>query len=320
MKLFLPASAACAAVVAAAVLAGCTQKPAANVLARVGDKDITVADFKAEIERRQAAHQPLPDRQTLLDQMIDREAFLQQASASGLDSNPDVRRASEDILINKYKETQLEPKLTAAKVAPEEVRAAYDKDLQHYTVPAKVKLAIVLIAVESRANSNQVAEAESRANDAYKMAAVLPANTRGFGNVAADFSDDQVTRYRGGDAGWFAADSVEDRWPSDVLAAGFALKNIGDQSDVLRSRDGFYLVKKLDARPSTAVPFEQVRGVIERRLLIARQQETEAVFRAQSRQASNVSTNLALLATTTYPNLNPGKLAAAQFPGLPKTP
>src|SRR6516165_237132 len=60
MKLFLPASAACAAVVAAAVLAGCTQKPAANVLARVGDKDITVADFKAEIERRQAAHQPLP--------------------------------------------------------------------------------------------------------------------------------------------------------------------------------------------------------------------------------------------------------------------
>ena len=76
---------ACAVLALAAVLGGCTRKPAADVLACVGGKDITVADFQAEYERRQAMHQPLPDRQTLLEQMINRETLLQQARAAGLD-------------------------------------------------------------------------------------------------------------------------------------------------------------------------------------------------------------------------------------------
>ena len=162
MRLFLPINTACAAIAAVAMLSGCSQKPTSNVLARVGNQEITVADFKAEYERRQANRQPLPDRQTLLDQMIDRETCLQQAKVCGLETNTDIRRACDDLLIAKYKEAQLETKLAALKVTPEEARAAYDKDLTRFTQPAKVKLAIVLIALQPRANSNQLATAQAR--------------------------------------------------------------------------------------------------------------------------------------------------------------
>src|SRR5579871_2830765 len=124
MKFVLTIWVACAALAAAAVLGGCSRRPAADVLARVGDRVITTADFKAEYERRQAAGLPLPDRQTLLDQMIDRETSLQQAKAAGLDNADEVRRACEDVLIAKYRDTQLNPKVAAVRVSAEEIKAA----------------------------------------------------------------------------------------------------------------------------------------------------------------------------------------------------
>ena len=289
------------------------------MLAHVGSRDITVADFKAEYERRQQNRQALPERQVLLDQMIARETLLQQARMAGLDQAADVRRACDDILINKLKATELQPKVAAIKAAPEEVQAAYDKDVAHFTQPAKAKLAIIFIAVDAR-DTNKMAAAAARADQAQQLATALPAGTRGFGQVAADFSDDQATRYRGGDAGWFAADSIADRWPAEVVAAGFALNNSGDTSGVLRARNGFYLVKKLDARAMAVTPLEQVKSTIERRLLLAKQQEAGRQFESQARQAVNVSTDASLLAVTAYPNPTLGKTAQVERPALPTTP
>jgi parvulin-like peptidyl-prolyl isomerase len=207
-------------------------------------------------------------------------------------------------LLAKYKEAQLDPKVAAVKVSADEIKAAYEKDLARYTQPAKVKLAILFIEAGLHADTNRVAAAEARAKEVVAGAATLPPDARGFGKLAADFSDDQVTRYRGGDAGWFAADSIIGRWPAEVLAAGFALKNNGDLSGVLHASDGFYVVKKLDSRPSTVTPLEQVRPVIERRLLFAGQQSAELQFKLQARQAAKVSTNAGLLAAVFYPTQN----------------
>lgn len=308
-----------ALLMAAAVLCGCSKKPA-DVLARVGDKEITVANFKAEFERRQALRMALPDRQTLLDQMVERETLLQQARAAGLENDAEVRRACEDVLLARYQETQIAPKVTAAKVTPEEIKAAYDHDSARYTRPAKVKLAFVFIAVNAKADSNQIAAAESRAGEILAQARLLPAETRGFGRIAADYSDDQVTRYRGGDAGWFDADGLEGLWPKEIVAAGFVLTNAGDISGVLRGKEGFYLVKKLDSRPASVTPLEQVRPLIERQLLVAKQQEIERQLKLQARAAAKVFTDPALLATVAYPNPIPDKMTAAHIPVFTGTP
>lgn len=315
----LPRYLACALLAAALALSGCSKKPS-DVLARVGDEEITVADFKAEIEWRQANHQPLPDRQTLLDQMVDRESMLQQARAAGVQNAPAVRRACEDILLARFQETRLAPKIAQAKVTPAEVKAAYEQDLARFTQPAKAKLAFVVVAVGAKADTNQVAAAEARAQEALVKAGALPAEARGFGMVAADYSDDQVTRYRGGDAGWFAADGLEVVWPKEIVAAGFALKNPGDLSGVLRGREGFYLVKKLDSRPATVTPLEQVHASIERRLLMAKQQDLERQLKSQARDAATISTDTNLLKTLGYPDPNTARNTAPRIPVAPTAP
>ena len=310
-----------ALVAALFISAGCSKKtPPGDVLAHVGGRDITVADFKAEYERRVANRQSLPDRQTLLEQMIARETLVQSAKSNGLADAPDVRRACEDILIAKLKEKQLEPQLAGIKVSPEEVRAVYEKEIARHTQPAKAQLAFVLIAVGAKADTNQVAAAEARATEAFRLASALPASSHGFGPVAADYSDDQVTRYRGGDAGWFTADELlTDRWPKAVIAAGLNLKTAGEMTGVLRGSNGFYLVKKLDARPEAVAPLAQVQPAIEHRLLLAKQAEAGQKFEQQAREAAKVRTDAALLATVAYPTPNPVKETAPTPPTLSST-
>ena len=321
MKHFKSTTGVCVALVATALVfaAGCSKKtPPSDVLAHVGDRDITVADFKAEYERRAANRQTLPDRAVLLEQMVTRETLLQSAKSAGLDKNAEVRRACEDVLISKLKATQLEPQLDAVKISSEEIEAAYKKEITRYTQPAKVQLAFVFIAVDAKTDTNQVAAAAARAAEARQLAAALPATSHGFAQVAADFSDDQVTRYRGGDAGWFAVDALADRWPKAVVNAGFNLKNSGDISDVLRAANGFYLVKKIDARAAVVTPLEQVSAAISHRLLIAKKLAAEEKFSASARAAAKVSTDTALLATVSYPAPNP-TAAAATPPALPNS-
>jgi parvulin-like peptidyl-prolyl isomerase len=320
MKWFQPSRIVCAAFALAVALAGCGKKPAADVLARVGDTAITVADFKAEYQRRLDLHQPLPDRQTLLEQMVERETWLQQARAAGLANDAEVRRAAEDALIRRFQETRVAPQIAAVKVAPEEIQAVYDRDAAHYAQPEKVKLAILHFAADAKADSNQVAVAETRARAALAQAALLPVDVRDFGSLAADASDDQLTRYRGGDAGWFADDGLATRWPKEILAAGFALKTSGALSPVLRGPDGFYLVKKMDARPASVTPLAQVRAAIERRLLAEKRQAVERQLNLAARAAVQVSTDAGRLAAVDYPNLNPGPSAPVALPALSVNP
>lgn len=308
------------AVLAALMLCatGCGKKSATDVLARVGDQAITVADFQAELQYRTANRQPIPERQALLEEMITRLVLVQRAKAAGLENAPDMQHTFANMLVAKLKETELEPRLAAVKISPEEIRAAYDQEAARYTQPAKAKLAMVYLAADTKLPTNLLAGITARASEAHQQALALPATEKGFGHVAADFSEDQATRYRGGDAGWFTCDFLAERWPKEVLAAGLALANVGDISEIIRAADGLYFVKKVDARPSVVAPLAQVQGGIERRLLAAKREQMEKDF-AQSLRAGKVQTDLSLLSQVAYPTQSPMSVAALP-PALPVSP
>jgi len=305
-----------------AVLApGCGKKSGPDVLARVGGQVITVDDFKAELQRRTANRQMLPDRQTLLDEMIARATLLQRARATGLDNAPDVRRTVEDVLIARLKQAELEPKLDAVKVSPAEIQAAYEKDAARFTQPAKAHLAIIYLAADSKTDTNRLAETLTRANEARQLALALPATEKGFGRVAAEFSEDQISRYRGGDAGWFTANILSgDRWPKEVIIAGLALSSNGDLSGILPTADGFYLVKKMDARSSVVTPLAAAQAGIQRQLLTDRRAQAEADFKASLRAAAQVQTDSALLGKLEYPTSAIAQAASPAPPALPSSP
>ena len=103
---------------------------------------------------------------------------------------------------------------------------------------AEYSLAHILILVPEQATPDQIETRKKRAEEAEKQ---LKSGTA-FGQVAAVFSDSNDA-VQGGALGWRQAD----RLPALYATAANTMK-VGDTSAVLRSANGFHIVRMLDKR------------------------------------------------------------------------
>ena len=103
---------------------------------------------------------------------------------------------------------------------------------------AEYSLAHILILVPEQATPDQIETRKKRAEEAEKQ---LKSGTA-FGQVAAVFSDSNDA-VQGGALGWRQAD----RLPALYATAASTMK-VGDTSPVLRSANGFHIVRMVDKR------------------------------------------------------------------------
>jgi parvulin-like peptidyl-prolyl isomerase len=78
-----------------------------------------------------------------------------------------------------------------------------------------------------------------------------------FATVAAELSEDEETREKGGDLGWFPKDTV--RVPTTVAEAAFALQPGQVVTDVVRSYLGYHVVKVLERDPNRPLAAEDLQ-------------------------------------------------------------
>ena len=86
-----------------------------------------------------------------------------------------------------------------------------------------VHAALIRIAASPHAVGKDKAELLKRAETARTEALALEPGVPGFGGVAVNYSEDQDSRYRGGDIGWLQAGTIDGRWDRKVSEAVFAL-------------------------------------------------------------------------------------------------
>lgn len=258
-----------------------------NLIARVGPREIRAARFKAEAARRGGARRQGLDRRALLEDMIDYETLLVKAFEAGLDKDPEVVRAYHNLLVGKLRQRELEPRIEAVSIADEAVAAYYQNHLDRFTRPARIRIALLFFETRPAMGEDKRESIRRRLSEARAAAESLPPDTRGFGALAVRYSEDQASRYKGGDIGWLAQGRAY-RWPTPVVTAGFSLREIGDVSDILETEDGFYLVKLLDRRPSVVKPLSAVEARIRHTLLLEKRRETEAAFMAEKRATTGI--------------------------------
>lgn len=265
-------------------------------LARVGNAVITEADFEYELQRRMATGRPLGDAQTVLGELIEREAMLQEAVRDPRLQEPDVRRERENQLLAQWFDRTLQEEKRNVTVTDDELRAAYHAHPEAHASPALMRLAILYREVPSSSEN----EALKTLSDALRSArqtylddpAAMTRNGRipGFGAIAAEASEDTASRYRGGDLGWLDSTRGDYRWPSVVMETGFALP-IGGVSDVVNTEEGLYVVMKQDERQARVTPFEEATLTLRRRLLLAKQEATEACFKSNVLSRTTIVVN-----------------------------
>jgi peptidyl-prolyl cis-trans isomerase C len=300
------------------VSAGCQKKPeppradaAVDVLARVGDREIRSAEFQKLLDARQAAS-PVPvSAQAALDEWIQKEILLQSARRAGLEQDAEVREVVAMAMIGVLKERQLEPALKAIAVSDDEARAEYDRLKEGFAVPEKARLAVLFLAAR-KSDATARASARERMQSAVAMTrAETEPRKHGFGALATNFSDDQETRYRGGELGWLERTRYPQRIEQVAIDAGFGLGAPGQVSDVVEGENGFYAVMLLERQPAGTRPFEDVAVVARARVLEKKRADVESTFLAKLRADLNVQVHAERLPAT--------KQFTPAVPALPPT-
>lgn len=272
------------------VLVGCKKsvpEPPADLVAKIGQREIRAAEVQEWMKRRYVGNEAT-QKQALLQEMFDSIAQLEKARELGLDRDPELRRSWENMLVAKLREQQLEPRLTNAIPSGAQIKEFYEANLADYSEPEIRQGAILYADTPARMDPERKAQSRKRLEEGRAKAlqpAPDAAPQRGFGKLAVDYSEDQITRYRGGDIGWLSAGRPDSRFDRAVGDALFALAKPGDISEIIETARGFYVVKFLDLRPKTSKPLAAVQEAIRHKLMIRSNEVVTADWKKQVRMS-----------------------------------
>lgn len=278
---------------------------AAAAVAVVGGREVTVGQYAEALQQRVGGQQPSGDavvaKKQLLTELIRQELLYAAALKEGYDQRPEIREAVRLLLSRVYREEKLAVLLDKINITDGELADAYRANAADYTTPARRRLALIEIRVPTKATAEKREELRQRAEQARNEALALPASTPAFATVAVNYSDDQASRYRGGEIGWLARDQQRSRWNGPVLEELFTLAEPGMISPVLATPDGFYLVKLLEISTSALRPFSDVKEQIRHQLLEKKRVQITNDFYAQLQKEVSVTINEQLLADIEMP-------------------
>ena len=259
-------------------ICGCDKKEAPSsvssvVLVTVGGRAVTQADFDDEAARR-----PGMAAEAVLSNLVERQAMLIRAEASEVARSPEFRRNTEDRLIGEWLATTFRKDRDAVTVTEEELQAAYNaRREQLFTRPPLARYAILY---RKGRNTDELSAALTEALarfEADRGGATNNDRLQGFGKIAADSSEDTLTRYRGGDIGW-VGEEASSRIPAAVLAMG-KLLDVGAVAGPVAAGDGVYVILKTAERDATQIDFKEAAPALRRRLVSEKQAALETRFK-----------------------------------------
>ena len=301
------------------LLAACNRRPTASpsgtlradVLAMVGGQTILVAEYQAELERRARGRRSLHSgaKEELLEELVKSEAVYLRAKQAGFDQRPEIARQIKALVIQRFIEEQLKDNADTPLVSDAAVADYYRSQAARFATPPKVRFAVIQFRYSPKAT-------EARKREVFETAAAVLAEASGssFGALAQRHSEDQATRYGGGDAGWVSREESS-RWPSPVIAAAFALDKAGDLSPVVTTSNACYLVKLIDRKTAGHKPLEEVAQAIRYELAVQNRHRTQDEFYKAAKADLKIEINHALLNSIPIPISQP----ISTPPALPRS-
>lgn len=217
---------------------------------RASHEEIQQSEHDAEFN---ALRFQFPDDKTWRNALA--RSTLSPASISRmLDNNLKTRR---------WIAKQIAPNLS---VTTDECRQFFDSHRDEFFLPERRNVSHLFLAAPPETPPD-VVEAKRAAIDA--LSARLAAG-EDFATLAAQNSEDEATKLRGGELGYFSAK----RMPPDFVEAAFKMQP-GEIGKPVRTRLGFHILKLIDVQAPRQQTFDEVRGEIA--TMIANQKRGGAV-------------------------------------------
>lgn len=292
---------------------GLTTEQAQLVLARIGDRTITLGDYAAALERmdplERIRYQTADRRQALLDEMINVELLAREAERRGLDQRPEtialVRELQRDELLRRLR-SQLP---SAADLSTAEVSEYYRAHHDEFSEPERRRAAHIALGDEAQAR-RVLAEARGATPERWRELVQRH-------DPSAMWSGGDKTTARPplevpGDLGMLEAKGSE-AVPAPLVHAAFQISEVGQVFPEPVAHGGKFhvvrLVSKVDARQRSLV---EVDDAIRARIIVERQAEARAALLARLRETTTVRVDDAALGQIPPPN--PSAAAGAPPP------
>lgn len=240
-----------------------------KVLARVGDRDITLGDYQAALERmdrfERLRYQTPERRRLLLDEMINVELLAREAERRGLQHEPETQ-AQIRMLQREEVLRRLRAELPALEELPSgEVRAYYEAHRTEYSDPERRRVAVIRVTSEVLAKTlleaAQSADPEQWGELVRKHSTPARAGERPSKNSARPPLELE------GDLGLVSAPGEpkgeNPRVPEPVRRAVFAISEPGRvHSEIVPDGRAFYVVRLIAKSPARERSFAEAEPAI----------------------------------------------------------
>ncbi|QUS38453.1 peptidylprolyl isomerase [Tardiphaga alba] len=250
-----PAAAAPAAPAASAVAAA---KSSGEVVARIGNSDVTADDMRAFIAalgpRDQAAVAQDP---ALLSQavriMLSNRLVMQELVAKKYDKQPQIEAQLEKVRENALVEIYLQSVSNPPANFPgeDDLQKVYDANRASFQVPRQYQLAQIYVPVPKDADKATVDAAKKKADDVQRK---LKAPGADFAAIARTESAAKESAERGGDLGLLPEDQIRPEIRTQI--AGLAK---GGVSDPITLDDGIHFIRLIDTKAAYTRTLPEVR-------------------------------------------------------------
>jgi peptidyl-prolyl cis-trans isomerase C len=302
--------------------AGLTAEQAALVVAKVGDRAITLGDYAATLERMdqfdRLRYQSPERRRELLEEIIDVELLAQDARQKKLDQQPETQQAIRQVLRDALLVEARRGLPAPADLPQEEIRAYFEMHRDDFREPERRRVAHIVVKDKETA--------------AKVLALAKKANPRDWGNLFQKYSLDAPKKgavappiEMAGDLGIVGvpgdARGDNPRVPAAVRAAVFEIGAVGEVlGRAVQDEGGFHLVRlvgKTDAHERSLADADRSIRVA---LLQARIAERERALEAELRRQFPVTIDEQALAAVDVPRAPASHAGAAKSPGQGPAP
>ena len=198
-------------------------------------------------------------------QFPDEKTWNRALASAGLTRRSLQREVETNLRDRNWLEAQIASRIQPNKT---ETRRYYDEHRSTFQEPLRFRASHLFLAAPEGTPAEVIAAKRSLIEQLSKRLA----HGESFPALVAEFSEDDATKKRGGDLGYFASE----RMLPAVFDAAEKL-HPGETSAPVRSRLGFHIIRLTESRPARALTFEEAQREIE--TLLANQKRTDTVAR-----------------------------------------
>jgi parvulin-like peptidyl-prolyl isomerase len=223
------------------------QESSDSILAKAGNKTITLEEFKSKFNEVSKKAANPPSREAFLEDFIRYHIGLQEAQKQNLHKDPLVQDRMQQEVYKALLEKELTDSVNKISVQEKDMKEYYKKN-------PEIRSSHILIEFKLGANSSQKQEAQKRALEIYEE---VKKSKRPFPELVKLYSDDTLTKQNGGDLGFQSRATLLPHFYETILAM-----KPNEIKGVVESPYGYHIIKVTDRRSFENANKRQLRALV----------------------------------------------------------